>query len=93
MTPEAWRAEGSLNVVRQLARDGVTVNSIAPAAIAGPVMETLPADRLEELAGNIPVGRFGTGDEVAGLVSYLCSDRAAFITGATVDINGGLHMR
>jgi len=48
-------------------------------------METLPAARLEELAGNIPVGRFGTGDEVAGLVSYLCSDRAAFITGATVD--------
>jgi len=77
----------------KLARDGVTVNAIAPAAIAGPVMETLPAARLEELAGNIPVGRFGTGDEVAGLVSYLCSDRAAFITGATVDINGGLHMR
>jgi len=77
----------------KLARDGITVNAIAPAAIAGPIMETLPTARLEELAGNIPVGRFGTGDEVAGLVSYLCSDRAAFITGATVDINGGLHMR
>jgi len=77
----------------KLAGDGITVNAIAPAAIAGPVMQTLPASRLEELAGNIPVGRFGTGKEVAGLVSYLCSDRAAFITGATVDINGGLHMR
>jgi 3-oxoacyl-[acyl-carrier protein] reductase len=76
-----------------LARDGITVNAIAPAAIAGPVMETLPASRLQELAANIPVGRFGTGAEVAALVSYLCSDRAAFITGTTVDINGGLHMR
>jgi 3-oxoacyl-[acyl-carrier protein] reductase len=77
----------------QLAGDGVTVNAIAPAAIRGPVMETLSATRLEELAASIPVGRFGTAAEVAGLVAYLCSDRAAFITGTTVDINGGLHMR
>jgi 3-oxoacyl-[acyl-carrier protein] reductase len=56
-------------------------------------MDTLSAARLAELAGAIPVGRFGTGEEVAALVAYLCSDRAAFITGTTVDINGGLHMR
>ena len=77
----------------KLAGDGVTVNAIAPAAIKGPVMETLSAARLAELAGTIPVGRFGAGEEVAALVAYLCSDRAAFITGSTVDINGGLHMR
>jgi len=77
----------------KLAGDGVTVNAIAPAAIQGPVMDTLSAARLAELAGTIPVGRFGTGEEVAALVAYLCSDRAAFITGTTVDINGGLHMR
>jgi 3-oxoacyl-[acyl-carrier protein] reductase len=56
-------------------------------------METLPATRLAELSASIPVGRFGTGEEVAALVAHLCSDRAAFITGTTVDINGGLHMR
>jgi 3-oxoacyl-[acyl-carrier protein] reductase len=41
----------------------------------------------------IPVGRLGNVDEVAATVSYLCSEKAAFVTGATIDVNGGLHMR
>ena len=80
-------------VARELAPHGVTVNAVAPAAIDGPVMTTLPAEQVEGLARSVPVGRLGTADEVAALVAFLASDEAAFITGATFDVNGGLLMR
>jgi 3-oxoacyl-[acyl-carrier protein] reductase len=77
----------------ELAPHGVTVNAIAPAAIRGPVMDTLPPERLEAVRQRIPVGRFGEPEEVAAAVLYLCSDAAAYVTGATLDLNGGLLMR
>jgi 3-oxoacyl-[acyl-carrier protein] reductase len=80
-------------VARELAPHGVTVNAVAPAAIDGPVMAELPKEQVEALAGSIPVGRLGTPADVAALVAYLASDAAAFITGATFDVNGGLLMR
>ena len=80
-------------VARELAPHGVTVNAVAPAAIDGPVMTTLPAEQVEGLARSVPVGRLGTAEEVAALVAFLASDEAAFITGATFDVNGGLLMR
>jgi 3-oxoacyl-[acyl-carrier protein] reductase len=80
-------------VARELAPHGVTVNAVAPAAIDGPVMEALPPEQVEALARSIPVGRLGTPEEVATLVAFLASDEAAFVTGATFDVNGGLLMR
>jgi 3-oxoacyl-[acyl-carrier protein] reductase len=80
-------------VAKELAPHGVTVNAIAPAAVSGPVMETLPPDRLEAVRQTIPVGRFGEPEEVGALVAYLCAEEAGYITGATIDINGGLFMR
>jgi 3-oxoacyl-[acyl-carrier protein] reductase len=80
-------------VAQELAPHGVTVNAVAPAAVRTPVMDELPDDRLELLRQHIPVGRFGEADEVAALVAFLCSDEAAYITGATLDVNGGLFMR
>ena len=80
-------------VAKELAAHGVTVNAVAPAAVRGPVMETLPADRLEAMRQTIPVGRFGEPEEVGALVAFLCSDEAGYITGATIDVNGGLSMR
>ena len=80
-------------VARELAPHGVTVNAVAPAAIDGPVMEALPREQVEALARSIPVGRLGTPEEVAALVAFLASDEAAFVTGATFDVNGGLLMR
>ena len=80
-------------VAKELAAHGVTVNAVAPAAVRGPVMETLPADRLEAMRQTIPVGRFGEPEEVGALVAFLCSDEAGYITGATIDVNGGLAMR
>jgi 3-oxoacyl-[acyl-carrier protein] reductase len=80
-------------VARELAPHAVTVNAVAPAAIAGPVMDTLPPEHVEALARSIPVGRVGRPEEVAALVAFLASDEAGYITGATLDVNGGLLMR
>ncbi len=80
-------------LAKELAGQGVTVNAVVPAAIRGPVMDTMPADRLAALESSIPVGRFGEAHEVAALVAFLCSSEAGYITGAALDINGGLGMR
>jgi len=80
-------------LAKELAGQGVTVNAVVPAAIRGPVMDTMPAERLAALERTIPVGRFGEASEVAALVAFLCSREAGYITGAALDINGGLGMR
>lgn len=80
-------------VARELAGTGVTCNAVAPAAIRGPAMDSMPAKETQNLAGRIPVGRVGEPAEVAALVAFLCSDHAGYITGATYDVNGGLSMR
>jgi 3-oxoacyl-[acyl-carrier protein] reductase len=78
----------------ELAPLGVTVNAVAPAAIDGPAVQAMPADRIAAFVeSNIPVRRLGRPEEVADLVAFLASDRAGFITGATIDINGGALMR
>ena len=77
----------------ELASHGVTVNAIAPAAIDGPVAREVLRDRLEEKLADIPVGRLGRPEEVAALVSFLVSDDAGYLTGATLDVNGGVLMR
>jgi 3-oxoacyl-[acyl-carrier protein] reductase len=77
----------------ELAPHGVTVNAVAPAAIDGPLARSVLGDRLEEELQSIPVGRLGRPQEVAALVSFLLSDDAGYITGATLDVNGGVLMR
>jgi 3-oxoacyl-[acyl-carrier protein] reductase len=80
-------------VAKELAGDGVTANAVVPAAIRGPAMDAMPAEAIAKLEESIPVGRVGTAEEVAELVAFLCSDAAGFITGAALDVNGGLSMR
>ncbi len=78
----------------ELAGSGVTVNAVAPAAIDGPILrELLPPDRIDAMLERIPVGRLGRPEEVAAAVAYLASDAAGFVTGATLDVNGGMLMR
>jgi 3-oxoacyl-[acyl-carrier protein] reductase len=78
---------------KELAASGVTVNAVAPAAVRTPVMDSMDPQQLERSLATIPVGRLGRADEVAALVGFLSTEAAGYITGATVDINGGVFMR
>lgn len=78
---------------QELAGDRITVNAIAPAAIDGPMISALSEEKRKTLEKSIPMGRLGLDSEIADAVVYLSGPKAAFITGATLDINGGLFMR
>ncbi len=71
---------------------GITINNVAPGAIVTPINKSLLEDKpkLKALLANIPLGRMGTPDDVAGLVAFLVSDDASYITGSTFVIDGGL---
>jgi glucose 1-dehydrogenase len=71
---------------------GITVNNVAPGAISTPINKSLLEDKpkLNALLGNIPLGRMGTPEDVAGMVAYLASDDASYVTGSTFVIDGGL---
>lgn len=77
----------------ELARSGVTVNTISPGYIGTKMVTAIPQEILDsKILPQIPVGRLGKPEEIAGLVAYLASDEAAFVTGANISINGGQHM-
>ena len=77
----------------EVARKGVTVNTISPGYIGTKMVMAIPKEVLDtKIVPQIPVGRLGKPEEVAGLCAYLASDEAAFITGANISINGGQHM-
>ncbi|WP_194723390.1 acetoacetyl-CoA reductase [Noviherbaspirillum malthae] len=77
----------------EVARKGVTVNTISPGYIGTKMVMAIPSEVLEsKIIPQIPMGRLGKPEEVAGLVAYLASDEAAFLTGANIAINGGQHM-
>jgi acetoacetyl-CoA reductase len=78
----------------EVARKGVTVNTISPGYIGTQMVMAIPRDVLDsKIIPQIPVGRLGKPEEVAGLVAYLASEEAAFVTGANIAINGGQHMQ
>lgn len=77
----------------ELAPDRITVNALAPAAIRSPALDGLPEARRQALLGAIPLGRFGEPEEVGAAAVFLASGAGAFITGATLDVNGGRLMR
>jgi acetoacetyl-CoA reductase len=77
----------------EVARKGVTVNTISPGYIGTKMVLDIPKDVLDsKILPQIPIGRLGKPEEVAGLCAYLASDEAAFVTGANIAINGGQHM-
>jgi acetoacetyl-CoA reductase len=77
----------------EVASKGITVNTVSPGYLRTKMVTKVPKDVLEKkILPEIPVGRLGEPDEVAGLIAYLCSDEAAFVTGANIAINGGQHM-
>jgi len=78
----------SKSLSQELARRGITVNAIAPGFIHSDMTKDLPEKELKKL---IPLRRFGTAEEVAHLVSFIASDKAAYITGEVININGGIY--
>src|ERR1043165_7265482 len=77
----------------EVAKKGVTVNTISPGYIGTKMVTAIPKDVLDsKILPQIPVGRLGKPEEIAGLCAYLASDEAAFLTGANIAINGGQHM-
>jgi acetoacetyl-CoA reductase len=78
----------------EVARKGVTVNTISPGYIGTKMVMAIPKEVLDsKIIPQIPIGRLGKPEEVAGLVAYLASEEAAFVTGANIAINGGQHMQ
>ncbi|MDY2703894.1 MAG: 3-oxoacyl-ACP reductase FabG [Prevotella sp.] len=75
-------------LAQEVASRNVTVNAVAPGFIETDMTKELPQDELKRL---VPMNRFGKPEEVASLVSFLCSDGASYITGEVISINGGLY--
>jgi len=82
----------SMALAQEVARKGVTVNTVSPGYIGTEMVLAVREDILEKIVAQIPVGRLGRPEEIAGLVAFLASDDAGFITGANLAANGGQHM-
>lgn len=82
----------TMSLAQEVARKGVTVNTVSPGYIATEMVMAVPDEIREKIIAQIPVGRLGTPEEIAALVDFLVSDEAGFATGADFSINGGQHM-
>jgi len=79
-------------LAQEVVRKGVTVNTISPGYVATDMVMAIRSEVRDQIVASIPMGRLAQPDEIAGLVSYLASEDAGYITGANISINGGLHM-
>lgn len=82
----------TMAVAREVARKGVTVNTISPGYIESPLIMAVPENIREGILQQIPVGRFGKPAEIARTVLFLADEEAGFLTGADISVNGGYHM-
>lgn len=74
---------------KELAPSGIRVNAVSPGAIATPMLKSFDEQELEGLAEEIPMGRLGRPEEIAGVISFLLSEDAAYMTGQILSVNGG----
>jgi len=79
-------------LAQEVVKKGVTVNTISPGYVETPMVKAIKPEVLKSIVDQIPMGRLAQPDEIAGLVAYLVSDEAAYVTGSNISINGGLHM-
>ncbi|WP_395945640.1 3-oxoacyl-[acyl-carrier-protein] reductase [Brevundimonas sp.] len=82
----------SKSLAQEVGSRGITVNCIAPGFIASPMTDVLNEQQREAILGKIPAGRLGSGDEIAAAAVYLSSNEAAYVTGQTLHVNGGMAM-
>lgn len=79
-------------LAREVARDGITVNSVSPGYVDSPMIEAIPEKIRAKVVKQIPVGRFAEPDEIARTVAFLASRDSGYITGTDVSVNGGFHI-
>jgi acetoacetyl-CoA reductase len=79
-------------LAQEVVKKGVTVNTISPGYVETDMVRAMKPEVLDSIVEQIPMGRLARPEEIAGLVAYLASDEAGYITGANISINGGLHM-
>jgi 3-oxoacyl-[acyl-carrier protein] reductase len=77
---------------KELGRRGVTVNAVAPGFIATPMTDKLTEEQKAAMLNQIAMRRYGTPEEVASVVSFLCSNDSSYVTGQCIEISGGLSM-
>jgi 3-oxoacyl-[acyl-carrier protein] reductase len=82
----------SKSLAREVGSRNITVNCVAPGFIETDMTRALAAEQVKKLVENVPLGRLGRVDDVAQAVLFLCSPAAAYITGATLHVNGGMYM-
>jgi 3-oxoacyl-[acyl-carrier protein] reductase len=77
------------SIGKELADTAICVNCVTPAAVKTPIFDQLTPEHIQFMLSKIPMGRFGTPDEIAAMVAWLCTDDCSFSTGATFDLSGG----
>jgi beta-ketoacyl ACP reductase len=80
------------SIARELGSRGITANVVAPGFVATDMTAELPEERKQEILAGVPLGRYASPDEVAGVVTWLAGDAAAYVTGAVIPVDGGLGM-
>jgi 3-oxoacyl-[acyl-carrier protein] reductase len=80
------------SLAAEVASRGITVNCVAPGLIQTAMTEALSEEQRARILERVPIGRLGSGAEVAGAVGYLVSEEAAYVTGQTLHVNGGMAM-
>jgi len=79
-------------LAREVARDGITVNSVSPGYVQSPMIQAVPEKVREKIIKQIPVGRFAEPEEIARVVAFLAQKESAYITGTDMSVNGGFHI-
>jgi acetoacetyl-CoA reductase len=82
----------TMALAREVARKGVTVNSISPGYIRSAMTAAIPEEIREQILATVPVGRIGLPEDIARAVAFLCADESSYVTGVNLPVNGGLFM-
>jgi 3-oxoacyl-[acyl-carrier protein] reductase len=80
------------SIARELGSRSITANVVAPGFVDTDMTAALPEDRKKEILASVPLGRYASPEEVAGVVTWLASDAGAYVTGAVIPVDGGLGM-
>ena len=80
------------SLAREFASRNITVNAVAPGFISTAMTDALTEEQKAAILAQVPLGRYGTVDDIAAAVTFLASDAASYITGHTLDVNGGMYM-